>query len=115
MTNKCKILYARLLQRSTSAVMTFEGPHVPFYVNVDVRSPAADPTESQSSTADPAGRQDTDRTSALIQTTHNVTTAEHTTLIETTSNSSRNVSSAECPIKRRVETVEGSWNRPRHR
>ncbi|KAH7972659.1 hypothetical protein HPB52_014793 [Rhipicephalus sanguineus] len=32
--NNCKILYARMLGRSTSAVITFEGPHVPFYVKV---------------------------------------------------------------------------------
>ncbi|KAH7965188.1 hypothetical protein HPB49_004618 [Dermacentor silvarum] len=32
--NNCGILYARMLGKSTSAVITFEGPHVPFYVKV---------------------------------------------------------------------------------
>ncbi|KAH7971479.1 hypothetical protein HPB49_024502 [Dermacentor silvarum] len=32
--NNCGILHARMLGKSTSAVITFEGPHVPFYVKV---------------------------------------------------------------------------------
>ncbi|KAH7935480.1 hypothetical protein HPB52_008447 [Rhipicephalus sanguineus] len=32
--DNCTILHARMLGRSSSAVITFEGPHVPFYVKV---------------------------------------------------------------------------------
>ncbi|KAH7949085.1 hypothetical protein HPB49_005021 [Dermacentor silvarum] len=32
--HNCGILHARMLGKSTSAVITFEGPHVPFYVKV---------------------------------------------------------------------------------
>ncbi|KAH6946805.1 hypothetical protein HPB50_015371 [Hyalomma asiaticum] len=32
--NQCGILHARMLGKSTSAVITFQGPHVPFYIKV---------------------------------------------------------------------------------